>query len=146
MPMFTNVQIVRHMHPLYFTYSLMRSSRTCSLVVSLYTLMTFWSILSLRKTMTLKCCLESYDTNYTSRQQNVNFTGKSPTWAISYVDKEYKWTKTRYQRKWPTPTSNKELQRLLGFVNFYWRFNRDYRVLASLLMLLLWGKPKKLLS
>ncbi|KAK3559672.1 hypothetical protein QTP86_013919, partial [Hemibagrus guttatus] len=46
--------------------------------------------------------------------------------------------------EWPAPTSVRELQRFLGFANFYRRFIRNYSLVASPLTSLLKGKPKKL--
>ncbi|KAK3511449.1 hypothetical protein QTP70_008894 [Hemibagrus guttatus] len=45
---------------------------------------------------------------------------------------------------WPEPGSFKELQRFLGFANFYRRFIQNYSIEASPLISLLRGKPKKL--
>lgn len=45
---------------------------------------------------------------------------------------------------WPTPTTVKELQRFLGFANFYRRFIQNYSLLTSPLTSLLKGKPKSL--
>ncbi|KAL2086105.1 hypothetical protein ACEWY4_017164 [Coilia grayii] len=45
---------------------------------------------------------------------------------------------------WPTPTTIKELQRLLGFANFYRRFIRNYSMLIAPLTNLLRAKPKTL--
>ncbi|KAK3535291.1 hypothetical protein QTP70_007437 [Hemibagrus guttatus] len=47
-------------------------------------------------------------------------------------------------RNWPIPASVKDLQRFLGFANFYRRFIRDYSSLTSLLTNLLRNKPKSL--
>ncbi|KAK3507866.1 hypothetical protein QTP70_002199 [Hemibagrus guttatus] len=47
-------------------------------------------------------------------------------------------------RDWPVPTSIKELQRFLGFANFYWRLMRGYSSLTSPLTNLLRNKPKSL--
>ncbi|KAK3544517.1 hypothetical protein QTP86_014096 [Hemibagrus guttatus] len=47
-------------------------------------------------------------------------------------------------RDWPTPTSVKELQRFLGFANFYHRFIKDYSSITSPLTNLLRNKPKAL--
>ncbi|KAK3554671.1 hypothetical protein QTP70_032680 [Hemibagrus guttatus] len=46
--------------------------------------------------------------------------------------------------EWPAPTSVRELQRFLGFANFYRRFIRNYSSVAAPLTSLLRGKPKKL--
>ncbi|KAK3575091.1 hypothetical protein QTP86_020705 [Hemibagrus guttatus] len=47
-------------------------------------------------------------------------------------------------RDWPPPTTIKELQRFLGFANFYRRFIRGYSSVASPLTSLLRNKPKSL--
>ncbi len=44
--------------------------------------------------------------------------------------------------EWPRPTTVKELQRFLGFANFYRRFIRNYSSIAAPLTSLLKGKPK----
>ncbi|KAL0190924.1 hypothetical protein M9458_013622, partial [Cirrhinus mrigala] len=46
--------------------------------------------------------------------------------------------------EWPQPTTIKELQRFLGFANFYRRFIRNYSTVASPLTSLLKGKLNKL--
>ncbi|KAL0172764.1 hypothetical protein M9458_033075, partial [Cirrhinus mrigala] len=48
-------------------------------------------------------------------------------------------------QKWPLPTCVKELQRFLGFTNFYRRFIMDYSTITAPLTSLLRGKPKHLL-
>ncbi|KAL0204538.1 hypothetical protein M9458_002556, partial [Cirrhinus mrigala] len=45
---------------------------------------------------------------------------------------------------WPQPDTIKQLQRFLGFANFYRRFVQGYSLLAAPLTSLLRGKPKKL--
>ncbi|KAK3517705.1 hypothetical protein QTP70_015707, partial [Hemibagrus guttatus] len=45
---------------------------------------------------------------------------------------------------WSAPTTVRELQRFLGFANFYRRFIRNYSSVAGPLTSLLRGKPKKL--
>ncbi|KAK3559956.1 hypothetical protein QTP86_030321 [Hemibagrus guttatus] len=45
---------------------------------------------------------------------------------------------------WPAPTTVRELQRFLGFANFYRRFIRNYSSVAGPLTSLLRGKPKRL--
>ncbi|KAK3512015.1 hypothetical protein QTP70_027614 [Hemibagrus guttatus] len=46
--------------------------------------------------------------------------------------------------EWPRPTTVKELQRFLGFANFYRRFIRNYSITAAPLTSLLKGKPSSL--
>ncbi len=46
--------------------------------------------------------------------------------------------------EWPTPQSVKELQRFLGFANFYRRFIKGFSLLTAPLTTLLRGKPKSL--
>lgn len=45
---------------------------------------------------------------------------------------------------WPLPTTIKELQRFLGFSNFYRRFIQNYSSITSPLTNLLRGKPESL--
>ncbi|KAK3517724.1 hypothetical protein QTP70_016579 [Hemibagrus guttatus] len=52
--------------------------------------------------------------------------------------------KVRVVTEWPAPAMVWELQRFLGFANFYWRFIRNYSSVAAPLTLLLRGKPKRL--
>ncbi|KAI2644120.1 Transposon Tf2-8 polyprotein [Labeo rohita] len=47
-------------------------------------------------------------------------------------------------QKWPQPNTIKELQRFLGFTNFYCRFIKDYSSITSPLTSLLRGHPKRL--
>ncbi len=46
--------------------------------------------------------------------------------------------------EWPQPSTIKELQRFLGFANFYRHFIRNYSMIASPLTSLLKGKPSML--
>ncbi len=46
--------------------------------------------------------------------------------------------------EWPIPQSVKELQRFLGFANFYWRFIKDFSLHTAPLTSMLRGKPKPL--
>ncbi|KAI4874420.1 hypothetical protein NFI96_032055 [Prochilodus magdalenae] len=46
--------------------------------------------------------------------------------------------------KWPQPHTVKELQRFLGFANFYRRFIQNYSIVAAPLTSLLRGHPKRL--
>ncbi|KAK3568082.1 hypothetical protein QTP86_030308 [Hemibagrus guttatus] len=52
--------------------------------------------------------------------------------------------KVRVVTDWPAPTMVRELQRFLGFANFYRRFIRNYSSVAGRLTSLLRGKPKRL--
>ncbi|KAK3505715.1 hypothetical protein QTP70_004361, partial [Hemibagrus guttatus] len=53
-------------------------------------------------------------------------------------------TKVCAVTEWPEPTTVRELQRFLGFANFYWRFIRNYSSIASPLTSLLKSKPRRL--
>ncbi|KAI2662443.1 Transposon Tf2-9 polyprotein [Labeo rohita] len=53
-------------------------------------------------------------------------------------------TKIQAVTGWPQPSTIKELQRFLGFANFYRRFIRNYSTIAAPLTSLLKNKPKKL--
>ncbi|KAK3573067.1 hypothetical protein QTP86_012286 [Hemibagrus guttatus] len=53
-------------------------------------------------------------------------------------------TKVRAVTEWPNSTTINELQRFLGFANFYRRFNQNYSSVAGPLTSLLWGKPRRL--
>ncbi|KAK3550529.1 hypothetical protein QTP70_000030 [Hemibagrus guttatus] len=52
--------------------------------------------------------------------------------------------KVRSVTEWPAPATVRELQRFLGFANFYRRFIRNYSSVAGPLTSLLRGKPKRL--
>ncbi|XP_052410113.1 von Willebrand factor A domain-containing protein 7-like [Carassius gibelio] len=54
------------------------------------------------------------------------------------------WGKVDEIRNWPTPSTIKELQRFLGFSNFYHHFIQDYSSITSPLTSLLRNKPKSL--
>ncbi len=47
-------------------------------------------------------------------------------------------------KEWPLPLSVKELQRFLGFANFYHRFIKDFSLHTAPLTSMLRGKPKSL--
>ncbi|KAK3533316.1 hypothetical protein QTP70_016027 [Hemibagrus guttatus] len=53
-------------------------------------------------------------------------------------------TKVLAVTEWPSPTTVKELQRFLGFANFYRHFICNYSSVAGLLTSLLKGKPRRL--
>ncbi|KAL0181744.1 hypothetical protein M9458_024150, partial [Cirrhinus mrigala] len=53
-------------------------------------------------------------------------------------------SKVRAVTEWPRPKTIKELQRFLGFANFYCRFIHNYSLIAAPLTSLLKGKPAKL--
>ncbi|KAK3530522.1 hypothetical protein QTP86_027886, partial [Hemibagrus guttatus] len=65
-------------------------------------------------------------------------------YIISPRGAEMDTNKVRAVSEWPAPSTIKELQRFLGFTNFYWRFIRNYSLVAAPLTSLLRGKPKKL--
>ncbi|KAK3517343.1 hypothetical protein QTP70_004487 [Hemibagrus guttatus] len=65
-------------------------------------------------------------------------------YVISRHGVEMDVVKVQAVTEWPAPTSVRELQRFLGFANFYRRFIRNYSLVAGPLTLLLRGKPKKL--
>ncbi|KAL0173711.1 hypothetical protein M9458_029679 [Cirrhinus mrigala] len=63
---------------------------------------------------------------------------------ISHQGVEMDDSKIKAVTSWPQPSTVKELQRFLGFANFYWRFIRNYSIIAAPLTSLLKGKPAKL--
>ncbi len=63
---------------------------------------------------------------------------------ISHQGVEMDDSKVRAVTDWPQSTTVKELQRFLGFANFYRCFIRNYSLIASPLTSLLKGKPSKL--
>ncbi|KAK3545982.1 hypothetical protein QTP70_018649 [Hemibagrus guttatus] len=65
-------------------------------------------------------------------------------YVISPRGVEMDTNKVRAVSEWPAPATIKELQRFLGFANFYRRFIRSYSLVAAPLTSLLRGKPKKL--
>ncbi|KAK3537472.1 hypothetical protein QTP70_012051 [Hemibagrus guttatus] len=65
-------------------------------------------------------------------------------YVISPRGVEMDTNKDRAVSEWPAPATIKELQRFLGFANFYRRFIRSYSSVAAPLTSLLRGKPKKL--
>lgn len=77
----------------------------------------------------------------TFHQSSVEFLG----YQLSERGVEMDDRKTEAITSWPTPQSIKELQRFLGFGNFYRRFIYQYSTLTASLTSLLKGKPKVLL-
>ncbi|KAK3518108.1 hypothetical protein QTP70_033325, partial [Hemibagrus guttatus] len=73
-------------------------------------------------------------------RSTVTFLG----YVISRHGVEMDVVKVQAVTEWPAPTSVRELQRFLGFANFYRRFIRNYSSVAGSLTSLLRGKPKKL--
>ncbi|KAI2664094.1 Transposon Tf2-11 polyprotein [Labeo rohita] len=65
-------------------------------------------------------------------------------YIVSYQGVEMDNSKVLAVTEWPLPKTIKELQRLLGFANFYRRFIRNYSLIAAPLTSLLKGKPAKL--
>ncbi|KAK3544099.1 hypothetical protein QTP86_001557, partial [Hemibagrus guttatus] len=65
-------------------------------------------------------------------------------YVISQRGVEMDAVKVRSVTEWPAPTTIRELQRFLGFANFYRRFIRNYSAVAGPLTSLLRGKPKRL--
>ncbi|KAK3527541.1 hypothetical protein QTP86_026647 [Hemibagrus guttatus] len=65
-------------------------------------------------------------------------------YVMSHRGVEMDINKVRAMTEWPAPSTIRELQRFLGFANFYRRFIRNYSSVAAPLTSLLRGKPKKL--
>ncbi|KAK3543201.1 hypothetical protein QTP70_012297 [Hemibagrus guttatus] len=65
-------------------------------------------------------------------------------YVISHQGVEMDVVKVRAVTEWPAPSTVRELQRFLGFANFYRWFIRNYSSVAGPLTSLLRGKPKKL--
>ncbi|KAK3510494.1 hypothetical protein QTP70_009151 [Hemibagrus guttatus] len=74
-------------------------------------------------------------------RSTVTFLG----YMISRQGVEMDMGKVRVVTKWPVPVTVRELQRFLGFANFYRRFIRNYSSVAGPLTSLLREKPKKLI-
>ncbi|KAK3566461.1 hypothetical protein QTP86_033942 [Hemibagrus guttatus] len=65
-------------------------------------------------------------------------------YVISQRGVEMDAVKVRSVTEWPAPTTIRELQRFLGFANFYRRFIQNYSTVAGPLTSILRGKPKRL--
>ncbi|KAI2652628.1 Transposon Tf2-8 polyprotein [Labeo rohita] len=74
-------------------------------------------------------------------QSTVQFLG----YNISAEGMQMDQGKVNAIQKWPLLNSVKELQRFLGFTNFYRRFIKDYSTITTPLTSLLRGKPKQLI-
>ncbi|KAK3534513.1 hypothetical protein QTP86_016589 [Hemibagrus guttatus] len=72
--------------------------------------------------------------------QRTSFLG----YNVSYQGVEMDNSKITAVTEWPRPTTVKELQRFLGFANFYRRFIRNYSITAAPLTSLLKGQPSRL--
>ncbi|KAK3561756.1 hypothetical protein QTP86_013324 [Hemibagrus guttatus] len=73
-------------------------------------------------------------------QTTMTFLGYVITWQGVEMDV----TKVQAVTEWPSPTTVKELQRFLGFANFYRCFIRNYSSVAGPLTSLLKGKPQEI--
>ncbi len=65
-------------------------------------------------------------------------------YIVSHQGVETDNSKVQAVTEWPLPKTIKELQRFLGFANFYRRFIRNYSLITAPLTSLLRGKPTKL--
>uniref|UniRef100_A0A4W5NFV0 ribonuclease H n=1 Tax=Hucho hucho TaxID=62062 RepID=A0A4W5NFV0_9TELE len=73
-------------------------------------------------------------------QQSISFLG----YRISKSGVEMENDRISAVRNWPTPTTVKEVQRFLGFANYYQRFIRGFGQVAALITSLLKGEPVRL--
>ncbi|XP_051543662.1 uncharacterized protein LOC127434749 [Myxocyprinus asiaticus] len=73
-------------------------------------------------------------------QSSIQFLG----YIISSSGVQMDTSKVQAVTTWPQPTTVKELQRFLGFANFYRRFIRNFNTVVAPLTSLLRGKPKTL--
>ncbi|XP_048012700.1 uncharacterized mitochondrial protein AtMg00860-like [Megalobrama amblycephala] len=73
-------------------------------------------------------------------QPSVQFLGYNISSSGIQMDE----VKVEAIKNWPTPSTIKELQRFLGFANFYRRFIQNYSSIANPLTNLLCHKPKSL--
>ncbi|KAK3572801.1 hypothetical protein QTP86_007406 [Hemibagrus guttatus] len=95
-----------------------------------------WEVLS----RLLKNCLFVKPEKCEYHRHTVTFLG----YVISPRGVKMDQSKVQAVTGWPEPTTVKDLQRFLGFANFYCRFIRNYSSIASPLTSLLKGKPRKL--
>ena len=73
-------------------------------------------------------------------QQAVSFLG----YRISTSGVEMESDRNAAVRNWPTPTTVKEVQRFIGFANYYQRFIRGFGQVAAPITSLLKGGPLRL--
>lgn len=76
----------------------------------------------------------------TFHQSSVHFLG----YVIDHTGIHMDEGKMEVISSWPVPTTIKELQRFLGFANFYRRFIWNYSTITSSITNLLRGNPKSL--
>ncbi|KAK3567207.1 hypothetical protein QTP86_013422 [Hemibagrus guttatus] len=95
-----------------------------------------WEVLSRLQRHHLYVKLEKCEFHRTT----VMFLG----YVISRQGVEMDVVKVQAVTEWSTPTTVRELQRFLGFANFYRQFICNYSSVAGPLTLLLRGKPKRL--
>ena len=83
-------------------------------------------------TMSARFSSASWRINSMLRQRNVSSTAALfPSWGFSTGAIEMDKQKVRAVVDWPQPTTRREMQRFLGFSNFYRRFIRNYSGLAA---------------
>ncbi len=73
-------------------------------------------------------------------QTQISFLG----YVINFEGVTMDDSKVQAVLNWPKPTTVKELQRFLGFANFYWRFIRNFSMVAAPLTSLLQGGKQRL--
>ncbi|XP_026054842.1 uncharacterized protein LOC113040853 [Carassius auratus] len=74
----------------------------------------------------------------TFHQSSVHFLG----YVIDHTSIHMDVGKIEVISSWPVPNTIKELQRFLGFANFYHRFIQNYSTITNPITNLLRGKPK----
>ncbi len=83
---------------------------------------------------------------YAKKRNVSSIKHECPSWVTSSAPTGSLWTNNKVQSvlNWPQPTTVKELQRFLGFANFYRRFIRNFSTIAAPLTSLLKGGRKRL--
>ncbi len=125
----------------------MRCSGSTSIASSWYTLMISSSTLgawpniatTLRRSFNV-CGSSASSSKLRNHQPSVQFLGYHTDSSGIRMDEG----KVEAIKTWPQPTTIKELQRFLGFSNFYRRFIQNYSTLTNPLTNLLRNKPKSL--